>query len=83
MNASLKFIVILIFSLITSLSYADKKISLLKKTIHEIKNISENLDNDHILEKKIEELNKELSRLKKGINESIEELEEFIEEENA
>ncbi len=61
----------------------DEKISLLKKTIHEIKNISENLDNDHILEKKIEELNKELSRLKKGINESIEELEEFIEEENA
>ncbi len=61
----------------------DEKISLLKKTIHEIKNISENLDNDHILEKKIEELNKELSRLKKGINESIVELEEFIEEENA
>ena len=61
----------------------DEKISLLKKTIYEIKNISENLDNDHILEKKIEELNKELSRLKKGINESIEELEEFIEEENA
>ena len=61
----------------------DEKISLLKKTIHEIKSISENLDNDHILEKKIEELNKELSRLKKGINESIEELEEFIEEENA
>ena len=61
----------------------DEKISLLKKTIHEIKNISENLDNDHILEKKIEELNKELSRLKKGINESIKELEEFIEEENA
>ena len=61
----------------------DEKISLLKKTIHEIKNISENLDNGHILEKKIEELNKELSRLKKGINESIEELEEFIEEENA
>jgi len=61
----------------------DEKISLLKKTIHEIKNISENLDNDHILEKKIEELNKELLRLKKGINESIEELEEFIEEENA
>ena len=61
----------------------DEKISILKKTIHEIKNISENLDNDHILEKKIEELNKELLRLKKGINESIEELEEFIEEENA
>ena len=61
----------------------DEKISLLKKTINEVKNISENLDNDHILEKKIEELNKELSRLKKGINESIEELEEFIEEENA
>ena len=61
----------------------NEKISLLKKTILEIKNISENLDNHNILEKKIEELNKELSGLKKGISESIEELEEFLEEENA
>ena len=61
----------------------NEKISLLKKTILEIKNISENLDNHNILEKKIEELNKELSSLKKGISESIEELEEFLEEDNA
>ena len=61
----------------------DEKIYLLKKTINEIKDISENLDNDNILEKKIEELNKELSGLKKGISESIEELEEFLEEDNA
>ena len=61
----------------------DEKISLLKKIIQEIKNISENLDNDNIFEKKIDELNKELSGLKKGIRESVEELEEFLEEENA
>ena len=61
----------------------DEKISLLKKTIQEIKNISENLDNDNNFEKKIDELNKELSGLKKGIRESVVELEEFLEEENA
>ena len=52
----------------------DEKISLLKKIIQEIKNISENLDNDNNCEKKIDELNKELSGLKKGIRESVEEL---------
>ena len=61
----------------------DEKISLLKKIIQEIKNISENLDNDNNFEIKIDELNKELSGLKKGIRESVEELEEFLEEENA
>jgi hypothetical protein len=61
----------------------DEKISLLKKTIQEIKNISLNLGNNNISEKKIEELNNELSRLKKGINQSVEELEQFLEEENA
>ena len=61
----------------------DDKISLLKKTIQEIKNISENLGNDNNFEKKIDELNKELSGLKKGIRDSVEELEEFLEEENA
>ena len=58
----------------------DEKISLLKKIIQEIKNISENLDNDNNFEKKIDELNKELSVLKKGIRESVEELEEFLED---
>ena len=61
----------------------DEKISLLKKTIHEIKNISENLDNDHILEKKIEELNNEISSLKKEIRESVEALEEVLGEKDA
>ena len=61
----------------------DEKISLLKKIIQQIKTISENLDNDNNFEKKIDELNKELSGLKKGIRESVEELEEFLEEENA
>ena len=61
----------------------DEKISLLKKTIQEIKNISENLDHDYIAEKKIEELNVEIKRLKNGIKESAEELEEFIKEQNA
>ena len=61
----------------------EEKISLLKKTISEIKNISEKLDNDYVYEKKIAELNKEISRLKNGIKESAEELEDFIKEQNA
>ena len=58
------------------------KLSQLKKTIEEIKNISEKLGNDNVFETKIDELNKEISRLKKGISESVEELEEFLGEEN-
>ena len=61
----------------------EEKISLFKKTINEIKNISEKLDNDNVYEKKIAELNKEISRLKNGIKESAEELEDFIKEQNA
>jgi len=61
----------------------EEKISLLKKTISEIKNISEKLDNDYVYEKKIAELKKEISRLKNGIKESAEELEDFIKEQNA
>ena len=61
----------------------EEKISLLKRTINEIKNISENLNYDYVSEKKIEELNKEINRLKKGIKESVEELEEFNEGQNA
>ena len=60
----------------------EEKISLLKKTISEIKNISEKLDNDYVYEKKISELNEEISRLKNGIKESAEELEDFIKEQN-
>ena len=61
----------------------EEKISLLKKTISEIKNISEKLDNDYFYEKKIAELNEEISRLKNGIKESAEELEDYIKEQNA
>ena len=61
----------------------EEKISLLKKTISEIKNISEKLDNDYVYEKKIAELNEEISRLKNGIKQSAEELEDFIKEQNA
>ena len=59
------------------------KISQLKNTIEEIKNISEKLGSAGVLESRIVELNKEVSRLKKGIGDSIDELEEFIQEENA
>ena len=59
------------------------KLSQLKKTIEEIKNISEKLGNDNVFETKIDELNKEISRLKKGINESIDELDEILGEDNA
>ncbi len=61
----------------------EEKISLLKKTISEIKNIAEKSDNDYVYEKKIAELNEEISRLKNGIKESAEELEDFIKEQNA
>ncbi len=61
----------------------EEKISLLKKTINEIKNISEKLDNDYAYEKKIAELSEEILRLKNGIKESAEELEDFIKEQNA
>ena len=60
----------------------EEKISLLKKTINEIKNISEKLDNDYVYKKKIAELNEEISKLKNGIKESAEELEDFIKEQN-
>ena len=61
----------------------DEKISLLKKTIQEIKKISKNLDDGNIYQKKIDDLNKELSQLKNEINQSVKELEEILEEENA
>ncbi len=61
----------------------NEKISKLKSAIKEIKNISEKSDNDNDFKSKIEELNNEILRLKKGINESINELEEFLGEEDA
>ncbi len=61
----------------------EDKISLLKKTIKEIINISRKIDHNSANEKKIDELNTEITNLKKGIKESVEELEEFIEDNNA
>ena len=61
----------------------NEKISKLKSIIEEIKNISEKLDNYDDLKSKIEESNNEILRLKKGINESVNELEEFLGEEDA
>ena len=43
----------------------NEKLSQIKKTIEEIKNITEKLDNDNALESKIEEMAKEISKLKK------------------
>ena len=60
-----------------------KKISKLKKIIQEIKDISKNSENSNVFEKKIHDLNNEISRLKKGINESVEELEEYLKDDNA
>ena len=60
-----------------------EKISQIKKNIQEIKNISEKLDNNNVFYNQIEELKKEVSRLEKGIKDSVEELEEFIKEEDA
>ena len=59
------------------------KLSQIKKTIEEIKNITEKFGNDNALESKIEEMTKEISKLKKGIGESIDELDQILGEEDA
>ena len=61
----------------------NEKLSQIKTTIEEIKKITENLGNDNALESKIEEMTKEISRLKKGIGESIDELDQILGEEDA
>ena len=61
----------------------NEKLSQIKTTIEEIKKITGNLDNDNALELKIEEMTKEISKLKKGIGESINELDQILEEEDA
>ena len=61
----------------------NEKLSQIKKTIEEIKNITEKFDNDNALESQIEEMTKEISKLKKGIVESIDELDEILGEEDA
>ena len=61
----------------------NEKLSQIKKTIEEIKNITEKLGYDNALESKIEEMTKEISKLKKGIGESIDELDQILGEEDA
>ena len=59
----------------------NEKLSQIKTTIEEIKKMTANLGNDIASESKIEEMTKEISRLKKGIGESIDELDKILEEE--
>ena len=61
----------------------NEKLSQIKTTIAEIKKITDNLSNDNALELKIEEMTKEISKLKKGIGESIDELDQILGEEDA
>ena len=61
----------------------NEKLSQIKKAIEEIKNITEKSGNDNALESKIEEMTKEISKLKKGIGESIDELDQILGEEDA
>jgi len=61
----------------------NEKISQIKKTIEEIKNITKNLSNETILKSKIEKMRNEILILKKGIGESIDELDEILGEEDA
>ena len=61
----------------------NEKLSQIKTTIEEIKKITDNLGNDNSLELKIEEMTKEISKLKKGIGESIDELDQILGEEDA
>ena len=61
----------------------NEKLSQIKKTIEEIKNITEKFGNDNALESKIEEMTKEILKLKKGIGESIDELDQILGEEDA
>ena len=60
-----------------------EKLSKIKTTIEEIKKITDNLNNDNALELKIEEMTKEISKLKKGIEENIDELDQILVEEDA
>lgn len=61
----------------------NEKLTQIKTTIEEIKKITDNLSNDNALELKIEEMTKEISKLKQGIGESIDELDQILGEEDA
>ena len=54
------------------------KLNQLKESIKEINRITSGLEKNNIYKNKIDELNKEIVRLKEGINESIDDLEEFL-----
>ncbi len=60
----------------------NEKLFQIKKIVEEIKKISEKLGNDRSSETKIKEMQKEISRLKKGIGESIDELDEILGDED-
>ena len=59
------------------------KLSQLKTTIEEIKRITGKLGDDNALKSKIEEMTKEISRLKKVIQESVDDLDKILGEEDA
>jgi len=61
----------------------NEKLSQIKTTIEEIKKITQNSGNDKALESNIKEMTKEILRLKKGIVESIDELDQILGEEDA
>ena len=61
----------------------NEKLSQIKTTIEEIKKMTGNLGNDNVLEPKIAEMTKEISRLKKVIGETIDELDQILGEEDA
>ena len=61
----------------------NEKLSQIKKTIEEINSITGNLGNDNALKVQIAEMTKEISKLKKGIEESIDELDQVLGEEDA
>ena len=61
----------------------NEKLLQIKKTIEEIKNITDKSANNIALESKIEKMTEEISRLKKGIGESIDELDQILGEEDA
>lgn len=56
----------------------NEKLSQIKKTVNEIKYITEKTDNENILKTKIDEMEKEILILKKGIQETIDELDEIF-----
>jgi hypothetical protein len=61
----------------------NEKLLQIKIKIKEIKKMTKNLGNDDVLESKIAEMTKEILRLKKGIGESIDELDQIVGEEDA